>query len=717
MSISSIISTGLSALQSSQAGMKVSSQNIANANTAGYVRTEINYAPLTQYGGGAGVEVSSIRRAADKFLATAAFIAEANSGAATARSSLLARAQNYFGDPTSSSSMFASIDQIWTSITDLQVDPSSSLARDQVVSAIETAFATISQTASSLQSLIAEADERIGNTVNEMQSLVDRISDLNNEIQLTKRAGADATGVENTQSALIDQLAKLVDLRVEAKPDGGVFVRTSGGALLVGASPAQLDYTPNGASFASHGVIEFNTELGTNSNLEPYILGGQLSGLLKARDQDLPALAEALGGYSAALADQLNRVHNENSSSPAVSEMVGRQTGLLSSDALSFTGNATLGITDSSGNLAKKLQIDFDAGTIVTEYPAGAFTTTNFTNGVGAFATALDTAMGIGVPAGNASFSGGKLSLDVGSGGGLVVQQDSADPSARAGRGFAHFFGLNDLVSRPTPTFFEAGVSGGDLNGLTAGGQLSFLVKDSSGRIAAERTVTITPALAAGTWNDLVSALNTNGTGLGEFATFSINSDGRMVVAPRSGFTTQFTDDSTQRGSTGVSVSSLFGLAPAATAGRASETSVASAISSDPGRLAVARPDLTSAVGARIVELGDNRGAAALAAARDTTRDFPAAGALSAQSTTLALYASRLGGAAGRMASEADHMATGAAAVAAAATDRRSQVESVTVDEELLRMTTYQNSYAAAARIIQAANDMFDILFSIGSRA
>ncbi len=39
------------------------------------------------------------------------------------------------------------------------------------------------------------------------------------------------------------------------------------------------------------------------------------------------------------------------------------------------------------------------------------------------------------------------------------------------------------------------------------------------------------------------------------------------------------------------------------------------------------------------------------------------------------------------------------------------------MDEELLRMTTFQNSYAAAARVIQAANDMFNILFQIGARA
>ncbi len=709
MSLSTIMQTGLSALQASQSGLRVASQNIANANTPGYVRTEINFAPLTNLGPGSGVEVASIRRAADKFLATAAYIAQANSGAATARSELLARAQSYFGDPTSDSSVFAALDEVWSSLSDLQVDPSSTLSRDKAVGSLETAFAVLGQTASSVQSLISEADERIGNAVSEAQTLMNRIAELNDEIRLTMRAGADPSGVENTQSALIDQLSRLMDVRVEAKSDGGVTVRTSGGALLVGASPAQISYTPSGAAFANHDVISFNAQLGTEANLEPYILGGEIAGLLRARDHDLPALAEAIGGFAGALADRLNAVHNENASTPAVSDLTGRQTGLLGSDELHFTGRAVIGVTDANGNLVQRLTVNFDTfpiAEIVGEDPAATYPLA--ANTVEALADALDAALGATVPPGNASFDGGVLSLEMSGDGGLVIQQGEP-ASDRAGRGFSHFFGLNDLVSRPTPYFFEQGFAAGDLHGFD--GDITFQVRDASGRVSAERTLSIA---SGGSMTDLMNTLNATGTGVGEFATFSLDGDGRLIMTPRSGFQTAITDDSTVRGDTGMSLTSMFGLMPSATAGRAYEMSVSNAVASDPARLAVGRPDLTAAIGARIIELGDNRGAAALAGARDATTDFPAAGALSAQTTTLGLYASRLGGVAGRLASEADHQSKGAAAVAAAASDRRAQVESVTIDEELLRMTTFQNSYAAAARIIQAANEMFDILFAIG---
>lgn len=715
--LTSVLLSGLSGLRAAQTGLGVTSNNIANANTPGYVRTEVSLAPRTQLGAAGGVDVSGIQRAADRFLATASYIANAANGAASVRSDLLARAQSNFGDPASDTSMFAMLDGFWSALTEIGVDPASTLRRVDAVSQLQELYGEIHRIGQSLQDLAAEADQRIADSVSEAQSLMNRIAALNDEIRLTKRTGADASAAENAQSALIDQLSAILDVRISAQPEGGVHVRTSGGALLVGLKAATLSYAPNSSPFAAHGVISINEELGTQSNLEPFLLGGSLKGLIQLRDQDLAGLSDALAGFAAVLGDALNAVHNENASSPAVSQLTGRQTGLLGSDALGFTGAAVIGVTDASGNLRERLFIDFDAQTITAEAPAGVF---SFAGGtIDDFTAALNAALGATTPAGGASFTGGVLTLNVGNGGGLVVQQDSADPSARAGRGFSHFFGLNDLVSRPTPMFFESGVQGGDLHGLQAGGEITYEVRDSFGRYIATRTLSISGALAGptSTWDDLVAALNANGTGLGEFGVFSQDpATGRVTFANNPAFQITLVSDSTQRGGTGVSFSSLHGLSEASNAARALEVDVNTAIAADPGRLAVGRPNLAADLGARIIEAGDNRGASALVAARDAVRTFPAAGMLTAQSTSLQVYAARLGGEAGRLAADAQRASKGAEAVATAANDRRAQIEGVSLDDELLKMTTYQNAYAAAARVIQAASDMLDVLMAIGYR-
>jgi flagellar hook-associated protein 1 FlgK len=713
MSLNSVFLSGLSGLRAAQSGLNVVSQNIANANTPGYVRGEAHYSPSSVTATGGGVEVASIRRAADRFLATASYLAEAASGAASARANILDRAQSAFGDPAGGSTVFALLDDVWSAITEIGVDPSSALRRNDVVSALEATYAETQRLGAGLQELIAEADERIGQSVAEAQDLINRIAELNKQIQLTKRTGADVSGAENAQSALIDRLSSLIGVTVSPQAEGGVHVRTSGGALLVGVEAAQISYTPNSSPYASHGVISLNAHLGASTNLEPYLLSGEIAGLIQVRDEDLTGLIEALGGFSAALGDALNEVHNQNTSSPALGDLTGRQTGLIGSDAIGFSGVAVIGVVDASGVLSQRLTIDFDAFTISGEDPLDVY---DFSGGALAdFEAALNDALAAATPPGSATFEGGVLSLTVGNSGGLVIQQDTDDPALRAGRGFSHFFGLNDVVSRDTPLFFESGVDGGDAHGFAASGELVYQIRDGAGRQIANRTITL--AGVGATWDELVDYLNTDGVGLGEFGTFTLDSaTGRITLEPKANFSVALAYDSTQRGDTAISFSALNGLSASATAGRALDVSVNAQLSADPSRLAVGRPDLSGALGERVVEYGDGRGAAALVAIRDTQRDFPAAGVLGAQRTTFANYASRLGGEAGRLAEDALRSSTGAKAVATAAADRRAQIEGVTIDDELMKMTVYQNAYAAAARVIQTATEMLDILLSLGYR-
>jgi len=44
---------------------------------------------------------------------------------------------------------------------------------------------------------------------------------------------------------------------------------------------------------------------------------------------------------------------------------------------------------------------------------------------------------------------------------------------------------------------------------------------------------------------------------------------------------------------------------------------------------------------------------------------------------------------------------------------RRSSVEGVNLDEELIQLTVYQQAFNASARLITAAKEMYDVLLSI----
>ena len=703
MSLGSILANGLSGLQANQTALKTISQNVANANTPGYVRVSAVLSSATIGGAGAGVEVTELRRAADRFLAAAHARSASSLGAAEARASLLDRAQAALGDPNGESSLFNTLDAVFTSFQKAVSDVSSPIARSDVIASVDALFSQISSVATEIESLTREADQRVASGVATLEGLLQRIAGLNAEVTLARRGGADSTGAENVRDQLIDEVATLIDIRVTAKDAGAVQLRTPSGALLVGERAARLTHTPQGIFFAAADQIEIDASLASGSTLDRYISGGALHGLIQARDFDLPAYGDALAELAGAVADELNAVHNENSGFPPATTLTGRQTGLLSTDGLNFSGEAVVALVDASGALSRRLTIDFTAGTIVSENPAS---TTSFTATVGGFAATLDAVLRAAPAAGSASFANGVFAIN--SNNGVFVQQGTPE-SSRQDRGFAHFFGLNDLVRRPNPAFFEIGVSSGEAHGLAPGGAITFRITDANGARVGDRTVTPTGT----TWASLISDLESVSSGVGQFVDFSLDADGKLSFQNNPGYRAEIIADTTERAGTGVSVSAIFGLDRSARAGRALELAVDPRIAADATRLGLGRPDAAAAIGATVVNAFDSRGASSLAQARETTRSFAGAGGLSAQSSTLTAYVNRIASEAGRAANAAEQKRLGAQEILDAAKQRRTQTEGVSLDDELVAMSNYQQAYAAASRVLQAANEMFDILLQI----
>lgn len=716
--MSAVFSIGLSGLQAAQAGLRVTSQNIANANTPGYVRAELMLANSTVAGQG-GVVVEGVRRAADAFLSKLTQQATAASAGAQLRSEALDRAQALFGDPTDQTSLFTALDRVFAGFAEVSLDPGSSIRRASAADNIDRFFSTLNGVAQGLQDLIREVDARISDTAARAQGLLGSVAQLSLQMSQSAREGADAAAAQNAIGLVLDDLAKIMDIRVNPGRNGGVEVRTSSGLLLVGEGVSRLSYEPSVSDYASHNPVLLIDASGSKIPLDAVLRAGELKGLIDSRDRDLKGLAEALGGFAAAVAEAFNSVHNDNASVPAAKKLIGRQTGLAAADRLNFTGEAVIGLFNDQGVLVDRLTLDFDALTIARASTSTALSFTNQIgpNGADGLIDRLNAMLGA-VGGGAASFSGGVLTLDGGANG-VVVQQSAADPSNRAGRGFGHFFGLNDLIRRDGPGFFEAGASVSDAHRLVDGKTMVFKIMDASGAVAAQQTVSISGGLAApgSTWGDLVAQLNVSGPGgVGQFAEFAFDaSQGRIVATPRAGYNVELVADETIRQDAGVSVSALFGLSHVSRAARAGDFAVRADVSADPGKLSLARPDLTSALNTRALEAGDTRGAIALNAVRETSRPIPGAGMMSAQNASLGTYAARFGGEIGRRAQQAEREAGAAAAVATAAIDRRASVEGISIDDELVKLTTYQQSYAASARVIQAATEMMDLLIRLGA--
>lgn len=692
MSLTAMLKTASSGLNAAQMNLRVTSDNVANVNTPGYVRKKVDQSPLVVGGQGMGVDIQGVSRITDQYLQLASLTSSSESSRWSVVSRYLDNAQSLFGNPATESYYFSRLDEIFNAFASAADDPSSSLLRSQAISNVEDFLSETNRINQQFSELGETVDAEISASINRANDLLAQINQLNADISRAKLTNGDASGSENIQSQLVDELATLMNVRVALKPNGGVTVRSAEGILLAGdGKAATLSYN---RTDSTKGYIAVEPEGGVGFAQPIKVEGGEIRGLLDLRDTTLPAMADQLGEFVSRAAEQINAAHNKSTSAPAPNSLTGRDTGLdLPTAVGGFTGRTTVAVLDKDGLVQNTVEIDFDT---MTMSPGGAFTAANFL-------TDLNGALG---GAATASFVNGKLSL-TGAGDNRIAIDEGT--SAKSGKGFSHFFGLNDLIRSEGMMTYETGLKPTDPHGFTAGETISFNLAAADGKPIREVSIAVP---AGGTMADLLAALNNPATGVGMNGQFSLDAKGALTFkgTPPQNATLSVTQDLTSRGAGGPSMSQLFGLGVVERSGRAGRLSVDPAIAQDPMKLGLATLDLSVAAGQPAITAGDGRGARLLAAAGDVTTSFAAAGELGAVTMTLTRYASEFGGSIGRQAEAAETRMNAADAVTTEALARRQAVEGVNVDEELVNLTTYQQAFNASARMIQAARELFDVL-------
>ena len=192
MSLTTILSAGLSGLQTSQTQLRVVSDNIANVNTPGYVRKIADQVSVVSEGIGAGVNVSRIRLSTDRFLQQASLDAASSGSRAGVQAEMYDRIQAQFGDPSAESSFFARIDALFAKFGAVAEDPLSSPRRQEAITNTKAMFDEAARLAGAIQSVRTDADARIASSVDEINNLLISIEDLNKEISRAVVAGKDS---------------------------------------------------------------------------------------------------------------------------------------------------------------------------------------------------------------------------------------------------------------------------------------------------------------------------------------------------------------------------------------------------------------------------------------------------------------------------------------------------------------------------------------------
>jgi flagellar hook-associated protein 1 FlgK len=302
--MSGILSTGTSALLAFQRALGTVGHNVANAATPGYSRQRVEFAARPGHANGPGyigqgVDVAKLQRLADGLVFARQVDSSGELGRLSQLSSMAGRIDKLVSD--SATGLSAPWSAFFNATKGVSADPTSQVARSQMLAAGEQLAGRWRALDSQMSALEGESNQRIKDKVGDANRLASEIAALNRDIA---SAGSNAApDLLDARALRIDQLASLVGAETVTQDDGSINVFTPGGQPLVLADRAMtLTTVADPLQVAVQGS-------GGAVRLPQSAVSGELGGLLEFRDRVLdPARAE-LGRMATAFASSFNAAH------------------------------------------------------------------------------------------------------------------------------------------------------------------------------------------------------------------------------------------------------------------------------------------------------------------------------------------------------------------------------------------------------------------------
>jgi flagellar hook-associated protein 1 FlgK len=357
-----MLTTGVSGLLAFQQALDTTSNNISNASTPGYNRELVNFATQESdvYGNGwmgNGVQIADIQRVFDQTVATQVRSATSSYNQLNTFATQAAQIDDLLG--SSSAGISTQLQNFSNAVQDVADSPTSTAARQALLSQATTLTSSLQGFDSSLQTLDTEANSSIGSEATTITSLAQSIASINQQI-------AAVTGQSQQQppndlldqrDQLITELSSHINVTTSTQSDGteNVYIG-SGQALVSGDKAATLVATPN-AYDPAESDVSLQSD-GGSVDVTNNLTGGTLGGILQFRSQMIDPTRNALGQIAVTVANAVNQQNNAGMD----------QNGNLGGDVFAVGG---VGVDPSSANTG-------DATVTVTRSDPDAITTANY---------------------------------------------------------------------------------------------------------------------------------------------------------------------------------------------------------------------------------------------------------------------------------------------------------------------------------------------------
>lgn len=439
------VSTLLSKIKYDRDQTRLTSANIARADVDGYTRKVAYAETFSSKDALTGVKQSPISRIIDTVLQKEVRTKNSDLGKTNVLNDYYKNIEQMLGSKGDDSSYVHTLNDFAITVSQIASITDGNKKREAIQKA-QKLCTQLNDMADTLGKLRFQIDQEINTSVNNFNSLMTTVQDLNRQIVSLDISNLDATNLEDERDLAIHKMSELAGLKIYENGNNNISLALESGDILTSLTETYpISYTAS--SYIAPGDVLSPITTFTGIDITNTFTQGKIAGLIELRDTILTDIQAELDELTRVLRDTTNALHNEGSALGGESTLTGLTyapgvaTPLAGTTTISGQGTLRIGVTDLDGTLLDYKDIALTDGMTVNSLLA-TIAGTAYTNGnltgdftVSQLATGelqITSTVGKYVAIGSAGTTKASISA-------------TATYDNTQAYGFSHFFGMNNV--------------------------------------------------------------------------------------------------------------------------------------------------------------------------------------------------------------------------------------------------------------------------------
>ena len=375
MGVYSISDSALAGLQIAQAGILVTSQNVAGTTVEGYSRRSASavvnsLAPNSLMLNGTSFAIEGFTRQYSSVIGSQLLSQQAKASYSDTLVQHTAILDSIIGNK--STSLSGALNEFFNAMGTYAADPSSHALAANITNKANIVSQRMVGMATIVNDIASDAQTSLEDTVSEVNTIIPALAEINNQIVKASNRGISYPSADllDERDRLLSQLQKLMGGQSLINSDGTATHNVSGLSLIERGVANQVSITADG----DHVALRFNTQNGTSKTVMQTVQdlsGGQAGALLKIANEFVPDVQKRLDSIALGLVKAANSASITDSEGRPKTAIFGFQVG----------GNTYYDLNDDYTGLIPDIASDVDMQDLYRSLSNSVSTDSDLVNG------------------------------------------------------------------------------------------------------------------------------------------------------------------------------------------------------------------------------------------------------------------------------------------------------------------------------------------------